>query len=314
MWELIANLNRNSTSITKGAVCHCSFSLHRTEMRIAFVLLVVSALVGCSARAQRASGVRVVDAGSGQPVPFATCTGERNRQGGYADQNGYLDLSTLDQEDTVLISCVGYRPVRLAIAQLHSRKSVMLEPHVVALDEITVHVAGKSRETAYMPNHEHSAFGASMKGLELATCVPFPSGDHVRKITRVSMKAQKPNDNNPCRLHLYEPDAQGSPGREILQYNILLSSGHFKGKEMTFDLSAYKVYTRASGVFVGIEWLGTGTSKKAGTPRFFMTHSSPEARTYTRTLAYRDWVPFDKPFTSTTTHPPNLLISLTYEE
>ena len=123
-----------------------------------------------------------------------------------------------------------------------------------------------------------------------------------------------PDNNDPCRIHIYDPDDQGRPGNEILNRNIIISNDQSQGKTVSVDVSEYNVYCSSAGIYIGIEWLGKYEEEHNSHQKFRITRSIPEARTYTRTLGYRNWILLDQPATTPSSNPINLLVSIIYEQ
>jgi hypothetical protein len=84
--------------------------------------------------------VRVVDARTHQPIPYASVGVPGKPLGTVANAQGrFLPAQTgAAPTDTLVVSCVGYLPRRLPLAALQQLPELLLEPHTQALNEVIV--------------------------------------------------------------------------------------------------------------------------------------------------------------------------------
>jgi hypothetical protein len=108
-------------------------------LRITLSLLVL--LGPLAGQAQELKG-RIVAAASGQPVAFATVGVKGKMLGSTADEGGRFAFAVpiaLPTEDSVIITCIGFRSLALTVGQLRSTDAVWrLQPQVQALQEVRV--------------------------------------------------------------------------------------------------------------------------------------------------------------------------------
>lgn len=285
------------------------------------VFLIYSACL-CSTSTNAQHGHIIMDALRNTPVAFATISSKNTYA--TASENGYFNTSLFGKTDTLNIHCIGYSGETLYIDDLPD--TVFLQPSKLTLPEVVVNATGNRQITVdnYTGRRPVRAWG-DVAGIERATRLDFPEVDkgRVKKINAVGIKMKKKTNSNLCRLHLYAAKADGSPGEELLNRNVFITKEDIKGRTCTKDLSAENIYTCASGIFIGIEYVGQVFTNSAGTiiadttneynrSVVFETLHYTDAATYTRTSTYRNWVLLDgSPFDDG--HPVNMMVSVKYE-
>ena len=94
------------------------------------------ALLPCLLTAQSPLQGRIVDARTEEALAFATIA--YGKQGSYTNADGYYALDTGASTDSVLISFIGYRPLRTTVAGLRASPTVRMQPTANELTEIVV--------------------------------------------------------------------------------------------------------------------------------------------------------------------------------
>ena len=94
------------------------------------------ALLPCLLTAQSPLQGRIVDARTEEGLAFATIA--YGKQGSYTNADGYYALDTGASTDFVLISFIGYRPLRTTVAGLRASPTVRMQPAANELAEIVV--------------------------------------------------------------------------------------------------------------------------------------------------------------------------------
>ena len=265
----------------------------------------------------------VADAATGLPIGYATIASHSTYA--TASGQGYFNTSPFKSIDTLHIHCIGYTTAMVPVSSL--RDTVYLQPAKHTLPEVVVKATGNPQKTIdnYTGRRPVRALG-DVAGIEKAARLDFPEEDRgsLKKINSIGIKMKKKTNSNLCRLHLYATNADGSPGEELLGRNIFITKEDIKGRTCTKDLSAENIYTSASGIFIGIEYVGQVFTNSAGTiiadttkdynrSVIFETLHYTKAVTYTRrTSIYRDWVLYDI-HPDDDGHPVNMMVSVKYE-
>lgn len=265
---------------------------------------------------------KVISAVTQAGLPYAVITNNTGK-GVYADEHGLFNISNFGKKDSLSIYCVGYERTNLSVATLPT--IISLQPLTQTMNEVVIKSSVPIKTIPYpkrgMPFHWHSRIG-----MELATKVgflPADAGTH-KKLTEVRIRIKHLNEDNPCRLHIYEATTADTPGKELMMRDIILRKEDANRIAFYKDLSGENIYLSADAVFIGIEWIGmknklppsappseSGNKYYSIPPDLRMTEAIPEIRTYRRLLQHPVWVGL-KPI-GDADNPPNMVVSLSYQ-
>lgn len=278
-----------------------------------YTLLLLCVTIQLSAQTHK-----VISAVTQAGLPYAVITNNTGK-GVYADEHGMFNINYFDKKDSLNIYCVGYEKITISGARLPA--AIMLQPLVRTLNEVVIKSEVPVKTIPYpkrgMPYTFHSSIG-----MEFATKIGFRPEDEgvLKKLTEVRIRIKHLNEDNPCRLHIYEATAADTPGKELLMKDIILRREDANRIAFHKDLSGEDIYLSADAVFIGIEWIGMkkklptrepGSKYHVTSPDLRMTEAIPEIRTYRRLLQYPVWVGV-KPI-SDAANPPNMVVSLSYQ-
>ncbi|KUG07709.1 hypothetical protein ASU33_15435 [Solirubrum puertoriconensis] len=213
---------------------------------------------------------QVLNARTGQPVPFATLGVPRRGLGTVADENGRYLLRLPDNfADTVVVTSIGFSRALLLPAHLAAgQRVVRLAPQEQTLENVVVahrrvKPATLGRKTA--KGDLRWVAGSSGKntvddewGWELGA-VLHPAKPAVLEAFHVYL-----HDNNyellRFRLNLYAY-GQGKPGKTLLQQDVQLKAWPKQKGWLTVDLRSYNINLEAQPVAATIQWLQSETAE-----------------------------------------------------
>ena len=233
--------------------------------------LALAVLLFCGtlpALAQQLTG-RVLAASSGKPVAFATIGVKGQALGSTADERGYFAFAvpaTLPSADSVVISCVGFRSLRLTVGQLRGPESVWrLLPQTQTLGEVQVRhpklkpaILGRNAKggMAYWTTKIRDStltVASDERGWEVATVLPVRRSCYVDSFRFYVSQ----NDFKPVRFRfvLYEL-TNDRPTRQLLTDDIQFTLPSRQTGWVSLDLRAYNLQLRkGQTVAAGIQWL-----------------------------------------------------------
>lgn len=238
-------------------------------------------------------------------------------------ENGNFTTSSFKNTDSLAIRVLGYENIRLPMNKLPD--TIYLQATTQMMNEVVVNANAPKTTVGNFTNKNVVRMVGEAPGIEHAVRLRLRAEDDGRpkKITSVKIRIKKNAHSKPSILHLYEAKEDGSPGRELLTENILITKDDIKGKYCVIDLSEKKVFTNSNGICVGLEYVGkVFTRNNIIQPDtavdlnyrsiVFETTAYATPATYTRTVFYRDWqlVTFGNPDGG---NPTNLMASVTYE-
>lgn len=211
----------------------------------------------------------VVAADSGKPVAFATVGIKGQALGSTADETGHFAFAvatTLAATDSAIISCVGFRALRLTVGQLRQGEVTWrLEPQAHSLAEVRVrHTRLKpgimGREAvggmAYWSTNSLDTIetvATDERGRELATVLPVRKNCYLDTfrfhVQRNDFKTIR------FRLVLYEI-VDDRPSRQLLTDDIQFTLTSQQTGWINLDLHPYNIQLRkGQTVAVGFQWL-----------------------------------------------------------
>lgn len=235
-------------------------------LRLTLSLLVLFCpLVG---QAQELKG-RIVAAASGQPVAFATVGVKGKTLSSTADEVGRFAFAvptTLPTTDSVIISCIGYRALRLTVGQLRQAESVWrLQPQIQTLSEVRVRharlkpaILGRNAEgglAAWSTNSRDTsgAVASDERAREMLTVLPVRRSCYVDSF-RLYISH---NDFKPIRFRftLYRM-VDGQPAQSVLTDDIQFVLPSQQTGWIGVDLRPYNIeLRRGETIAAGFQWL-----------------------------------------------------------
>ncbi len=175
--------------------------------------------------------------------------------------NFSLDVSNPKKSDTVLISSVGYKSIKLPLNVAAKRSEFILSEIVKNMDGVTVfnshEVIGSTSETVgYYRSWNHEKTGG-----EIGRIFNLPYKQF--KIDKIRFKAGNTCDTCLLRVHIRKV-RDGLPAEEILtdSISVFVNNLSLDTKIPEFDLTPYDLTFTEKEFFVGIEVLGCGNGKK----------------------------------------------------
>jgi len=110
-------------------------------MRTLLLLIALSSLwFKCSAQKEGAGqnfASMILDAGTKEPLPYATVFNKTQKRGTASSENGLFELPNTNVGDTILISYIGYTD-KIVLFQIDFTKTILLQTQASDLEEIVV--------------------------------------------------------------------------------------------------------------------------------------------------------------------------------
>lgn len=228
----------------------------------AFLLLCAQA----NAQSTTLSGT-VVDAASGQPIPFAVVEIPARHLGVQATEQGTFVLelpAALAPADSLRATSLGYQARQFAVPAASPGRLALLAA-AVALPEAVVRPPGPP--TVLGPGDDGDRAGFSQgnlravgsKGWQVARRFEqAPTGvvQAVRFYVKPNSQCGKASAKTPFRVRLYAADGPaGAPGTDLLTTSILTVATGKGWHEV--DLLRYQIKVPMAGFYVAMEWLYT---------------------------------------------------------
>lgn len=214
------------------------------------ILLNLFLFIGMVASAQ-VKGI-VIDGESGLPIPYVSIWVEGEKFATTSEENGTFEITVSEKSKNLVFSAMGFERQIVAIANI---SQVRLQPSALELDEVVIvkRHETKIKEIGKSENRMHEAFETAPR-IDLKF---FPYLDSYKKtkfLKQVTVATDSKIDDASFKIHLYAVDADGNPGRELLDKDFIVSvdKGLLKTK---FNLTKFDLKMPENGIFVGFEKL-----------------------------------------------------------
>lgn len=203
------------------------------------------------------------------------------------DENGYFEITSKDESDSLTITCIGYKDLTIPVNYFKKVDSVFLEENFVKMDE--VHIKNPVLKTFGIVNEKMGSSrigGTYAERSELTTLIEIPTSIESYYISKVFIRGKRFREENPVRLHLYAVNENGLPGDELLKKQVIIAKQAFDTKSniITIDVKDQNILLENVSFFVGIEWI-TSTKVKFGTgPEIIQTNKVSKLLSYYRPI------------------------------
>jgi hypothetical protein len=184
-------------------------------------------------------------------IPFATIGLIKANSGINADEQGNFSLSVNKYDnDTIVISCVGYKTLKVPIVQYPSNRQFELTENQFTLSEVII---GKNYNGSQSLNEFSNCGNSSYTTIGHITQVAVHFQSPVPNSMLSEISICKRNDNSLFRIRVYARDSVlGKPSIDLVDTIIEVKS---KRKHVNIDLEKYNIIIPEKDFFVAIEWI-----------------------------------------------------------
>lgn len=232
-----------------------------------FTFILIICLGYCSA--QTISGI-VVDNANSESIPFVNIGLKGKGIGTVSDIDGNyrLIIPALNNQDTIIFSCIGYESLAIKVNDFMQRygekeNKIILVKRNVELQEVTIKPKKLTQKTYGNTTDSKnfmSGFASNDLGSELG--IPMRAGKGLSYIEDVNFNiAENSYDSVTFRVNIYS-FKKGMPDTTVLKYPIYVTT-KIKSGTLTVDLKPYNIVVEGN-FLVSLEWLkdlGEGTLK-----------------------------------------------------
>ena len=225
-------------------------------------------LFSMASNAQRYFEGVVVEKKTGKPIPFASVTLKKERVSVIAGEKGRFKLVSRKNlmNDTLLVTAVGYRSLRIPVGTTRNFMKCELEEDVQALKEVTV--SSKKRmlkmyvlDGFYLDDIRGQG-GFACPPTQIArmfeTKTEFAILNTVKFARSYSSKLYNhPYEKAKFRIRIYDIDSVGKPGNNLCKEIIEINDTKSPMWDIVF-LRKYNIIIPNRKFFIAIEWLRIG--------------------------------------------------------
>lgn len=200
----------------------------------------------------------VLDSITGEQLALVNISVLGENKGTTSELNGTFSFKeTLTKK--LVFSLLGYQK---KILQAKSNMRVLLQPDEIALNEVVIDNRKKTKKLEIGPENP-GVYEAYDHGPRTDTrFFEYKSAyNKTRHIDAITVRTDSKIKEATFKIHLYEPDAKGFPGKEMLLQNLVVSVDQGV-KNTLFRLEKFHLKMPKTGLFVGIEKLMIESNKR----------------------------------------------------
>ena len=232
-----------------------------------------------------------IAADSKKGIPFATILLQNTKLITDADSSGFFEIDIID-DDTLLITSIGYKDQKIAIDDLKKEHTVFLQPLPVHLSEVFI---GKRESMTIGSIKGKKKFDMNSDNCvryEMATRINIPDNVGQFQLKRISINGVGFNDANPVRIHIYNVGKFGEPANELMKKDIVITENSSKNNVLHIDVEDQGIFLSESQFFIGVQWIADSINKERINvkkrpvvgPGIYCSFSNTTTVTYTRSL------------------------------
>lgn len=214
------------------------------KIRLFFCLFLISLLSQAQVK-----GITVDE--YGKPVSYVNIWVENENNSTTSEENGEFTINC-QPDKNLIFSALGYEKKTIKASEA---ERVVLRINALELSEIVI---AKRFETKQIEigKVKIESFQAFENGPRIdAKFFPYdPKYKKTRYIKQVAILTDSQLENSSLKIHFYEVNPDGSPGKELLQKDYVVSVR--KGvKKSYFNVAGFNLRMPKTGIFVGFEKL-----------------------------------------------------------
>lgn len=262
-------------------------------VRISLSIIVCLVFFFCPAAfAQKSIKGKVLNFSDKKPLSFVTIALAHQHRGYTSDKDGNFEIPSqfAGKNDTLIISSVGYRTIRIPVSRALSQNEFWLSEETKTLDEVVVkNYVNAASEGSIAENTVYfRSWTTRRNGGEIGRTIHVNSDDYV--IDRVRLKLNSQCDTCILRLHIREM-SRGLPDMDLLRDSVsIIATRHgFDDKYIEFDLRKYNLVVKKNRyVFVSLETLRCYSTNGGSCSLAYI--GTEEGRYLYRTHDYNEWM------------------------
>ncbi len=200
---------------------------------------------------------KLVDATSGNPIPFVNIWVKNQNVGTSSSKNGIFELpERVYFSDTLVFSAVGYFDGIILFKNLAD--TFLMMPRTYELGEIMVKAGERKKQLwigAFKRNRINLWYAGSQQPNMMAGFFPYKAEYFQTPcLIGIEMFLNSYLPDVKVNIRLMKPDSAGFPGENVFHRSLVMNIR--KGKHVQYlDLSEYSIIFPPEGLFVALEWI-----------------------------------------------------------
>lgn len=217
----------------------------------------------------------IIDNENNKPLSYVNIGILNKETGTVTDTNGKFSLYLKEEfaNDTIKISSIGYKPVKILVKDITQKKqpvSIKLDEQISELDEVVISTKafkkkklGNETESKFMS----TGFGYDQLGAEMGVKINIRKNPTFVNAFNFNISYNRLSSKSIFRVNFYNIE-NNKPQENILTENILVSIEPKQVGKITVDLKPYSIILE-NDVIVTLEWVDTDGENNKGEAIFF---------------------------------------------
>ncbi len=208
--------------------------------------------------------VVVLDSVSKKNIPYVAIRSTNNDKGFYSNQYGSFSIINCSSDDTIELSCLGFKTTKKLIASLED--TIYLSPKIITLPEIVIegNKKSKTKQIGFCKKSKKMSFyiqpleqlGVLFKPLKQYTNNCFVKYIKI-PINKSKFKIEgEKKFSSIFRVNLYKPIGSNLQAINTLQKPVTVRCNQNSGNIIEIDVSKENITFTESGVFIAIQMIG----------------------------------------------------------
>ena len=245
----------------------------------------------------------IVDANSGQGVPYSSLGIQHKPIGTVAKSIGCFKAAALQAAaptDTLVVSCVGYQPYKVAVAGLAKLSEIRLKPQAQSLAEVVVR--GRQPKQTIIGHNWVSAFTSygfyttidtvphARLGREIGVMLNIKHPSALEKFHLFTFGRDFKSVT--FRLNIYAVEG-GVPHHSLLHQDVTFTVNGQQRGWTDVDLRPYSIMLEGpQQVVATVQWLTSEAGRPAGKVLNIPVHLSAVHTTFSRSKSAQAWTTY----------------------
>lgn len=220
------------------------------------ILTVFSVLLffaGAFSQEKQIQGV-VVDSKTSHPLPFVNISKSVGQQGTASDELGKFSI-TVDINDSLFFSAVGYKRKYFAVSQIKNIKGVIkLDEDIQLLSELSVTSNRKVNYESHVIGYHKSKIRSSLTMRTSGSQIAVFLENKFRKegVFETLYLRLRSTGSFKFQIRVFEKNSNGLPGRDLLRENLILESKRINGI-FSINLASKNIIFPSTGAFICLQ-------------------------------------------------------------
>jgi hypothetical protein len=230
------------------------------------IFLLLFILLSFSTQAQKSYLFQILEQNSTKPVSYATIYAKVQKDGVTANEQGFFELQATEN-DTLVITCIGYKTANFVLKSLVSNQKIFLETDISELESVTITPNKKEKKVVsigYFKKRIGSMAHKFSNFTNTENAIFIEDSTYMNhKIIDIRLNRHKGTlYTNLFKLCMYSVKEE-KPDKNLLTREVIFSDEDIVNNKVIVPIEEMNLIFPKEGVFVSIQAIGF-IDKKTG--------------------------------------------------